>query len=474
MPTKAISFGAGQASGYDELIGATPAFINAVPEGDGFRARPGLKAIAVPACGSAVQAMAVFGGRLVFVAADRNVYTVDANLSPVRLDGATANVLGTAKPTIYSAGDFCLIAGGSTPQVVTKAFASVRLTGTTETPPPSATDIAMNTSRIVAITEGTDEFYWSGPIQGGITDWDTELEFASAEARPDYNVAIRDTANELWLFGKTTTQIFQPDPDSTYAPAVSNDVGCAARDSVVRVENMMAWLDDKLRFQLSDGRTVGDTTDISKPIKTSLEALVSVGDCWGFRARISQHDLLIWVFPTAGKTFCYDIAQKAWCEFRGWANGRWVPFAPTAYCWWQEKRMHVVGMPDGSLRELTFSAATDQGGQDIPWRVRTGYSDHGENNHKDTQQVQVRVRPTLSSDDPSAAIIVKLSMRWRDDLGSFCDPVTMESARAAECTLRFWPVGAPYVTRQYEFAGDAERVAFVASAKETMSMQEEE
>jgi hypothetical protein len=463
-----IDFSAGQASGYDELAGASPAFLNALPEGSGFRARPGIRtSSSLPsAVTSQVECMAPFQGHLVFVTADRRIIVVksDGTWLDTSAGAVNATVLGTVKPTIYAAGDFCIVAGGNIPQKLTKGLTSERL-GSGLTAPPNAIDIAMNTNRIIAIINGSDEFYWSGSIKASTSSWDTDLEYSTAEARPDYNVAIRDTANEVWIWGKTTTQIFQPDPSYTYAPAVATDVGCVARDSVVRVETRMAWLDDHMRFQLTDGRAVDDSTDISRPIRATLDSISTTSDCFGFRLRIGQHDLLVWVFPTAGKTLCYSLGQKAWCELRGWRSGRWQSFLPTAYCWWPEKRMHVVGMSDGTLAELTFDAATDLDDV-LPWRVRTGFNDHDNGSPKTAMELVIRTRPFPSE---TASVGVK----WRDDLGAFCDSVTVEGSGLSDCNLSVQPVGEPYITRQYEFWGQADTTSYVSSVVEDLTLTEE-
>lgn len=465
-----IRFVTGQASGYDELAGANSVFINAIPEGDGFRVRPGLDATASPLpstyiSSAQIEAMAAFQGSIVYVTSGREIFALDQdgtnrNLS---ITGGASLLAGSSKPTIYASGGYCLIAGGAIPQQVTSDWVSRRLATSGETAPPDATGITMNTQRIVAIASNTDEFYWSGLIPTGVDSWDTDIEYDSAQARPDYNVAIAGTANEVWIWGETTIQLFQPDEQWTYTPIISTDVGCAAQRSVVKVENRFAWLDDKIRFQLSDGRTFSDETDISRPIKSTIEELATVDDCWGFRARIRQHDLLVWNFPTVGRTFCYDLGQGAWSEIRGWRNGRWQAWYPTAYCWWPEKRMHVVGLSDGTLAELSFDASTDIG-DTIPWRVRTGFQDHGTQKRKTASELVLQTRPVGSEE---ARIVVS----WRDRLDAFSQPVVAEGYSAHDSVPTVVPCGEPYRSRQYEFSGQADTVSYVASATEELQVE---
>ena len=475
--SKKIAFATGQASGYDELAGAFPAYVNALPEGDGFRARPGVTPLVdVLAQGQsfyaagAVESIAVvetpkYGKRLVFTTADRRIFYIDEN-GFVRdtSAGIQSLILGTVKTKLYTIGSICLAVGGGQVQMLDSGGASVPLAGTGDYV-HWLTDVCSNSGHIIGIRADTDEFYWSGPIPGDITDWG-ELEFATAQARPDINVAIRDTANEVWIWGTQTLQIFQPDTNVRFAPAAASDVGCAARDSVIRVENQFAWLDDRMRIQLSNGREVTDDTDISKPIRASLDSLSYVKDCWAFRARMGAHDMLVWSFPTVGRAFCFDMTSKAWCEMRRWADGRWQGFAPTAYCWWAERRKHIVGLADGTLAELSFNAQSDLG-DTLRWVVRTGFEDYGSNFYKNSDEIYLRVRGATD-------VNPEIEVKWRDTLGAFCHPIKIQGQRTdlTETRLSVMPVGEPYVSRQYEFTGRASMVPYVAGAIEDISIPE--
>jgi hypothetical protein len=221
-----------------------------------------------------------------------------------------------------------------------------------------------------------------------------------------------NAANELFIFGATTTQVFIPDPVTAFAAAVAVQIGCGAPYSVISTDGPFAMLDEKHRFVLTDGRQVNP---ISTPqIANDVEAAgFVVSDCRGYRILIGLWDLLLWVCPTMKRGFCYDRTTKKWQgEFLSVdAKGEWQAWTPTSYVYWTAQNMHLVGMPDGTIAELTLDANDDLG-TPVKAVSRTGFQNRGTFVHKLCSMARLQVRGPAS---PTASQVIELRYRDRRD-----------------------------------------------------------
>lgn len=458
MPPRSLSFD-GQQSGWSELAGANPMFINCVAQSPaGVRSRPGIRAwskwpASVPST-TAVVAMAPFAGGLVYVTADRNVFAY-YNGAVIQLSSAADQQIdGSLRPNIAITRSFCLIVGGGAVQKVTTGFASSRLGGN----PPQSADVSALTQYVVLLrNDESGLFDWDTPGDGGIEDWEPDINFREAEARPDPLVACRDTSRELWMFGTKTVQIYTPDPDETFTPGPTIDEGTIARQSPIKHGQAMAWLADGKRILNSDSGSPTDLTDIG--MAADFKGLRVVDDCWGFRCVIGNMDFLVWVFPTAGRTFAFEAKKGVWSEWRSWRDGRWVAWIPQSYAYWEEESVHLVGLEDGSIAELSLDATEDDT-YAIRCVARMGFSPAP--TEADTVQAN-ELRLQVQSSGVDGAIDV----RWRDGLGAFTEMLhvafTQQQPTALVC-----PCGVPFRQRQYEFSWTASDAVYLASVTEVL------
>lgn len=467
MSAAVIAFSKGQVSGYEELSGANPTFINArVFEDGSIRSRPGIAAwsafpSSTPSAGFAIQEMALYNGNVIFVCTDRRIFALTP--AGVVLDlstgGALTKLAGDLPPRIAVSGDLCVIVGGGAPQLIDTALVSGRLPGSPDSP-PDAIDVCILTRRIVLVRKDTGKFYWSGVLPLGYNVWDGIIEFREAEARADNLVAGRDTTREFWAFGTDTTQIFDPDPVETFTPIVAVDVGCIARKSVITYEGMMVWLDDRRQVRSSTGRTIGTESIISGAISTTLQGLSTVDDCWAFRAHIGASDTLHFVFPTEGRTFVYMPGPKVWGEYRGFSTGTWAAWKPTAFLYWADRNLFLVGLPDGTIAQLSEDAHTDLG-LPISWVARSGFDNCGEPTPKDPVETQLVIRRGEADSATS-----KFRYRWRDEMGPFCQPIDIALGRTGtfDPTVSIRPCGQPFHGRQHEISSTAAEAFVMARA----------
>lgn len=173
-------------------------------------------------------------------------------------------------------------------------------------------------SRYLIITDiNQDKVRWSLP-GGDFTQWD-ELDFIAADALPDKVVRVISDNNNIWVFGSKTTEPFyvtNAEPLLTAVPNGTSDVGIAGINAAVRIDGTIYWLDDTARVRRAEGYTPSIiSTDAITDLITNMPRY---DDVLAITYSGSGHEFLVLTFPTADKTFVYDIATGVWHQ---WSSG---------------------------------------------------------------------------------------------------------------------------------------------------------
>jgi len=479
MPEQPIDFGAGQASGLEELAGAAPVFWNLMSSPDGtVRMRPLLTTWGDFETGvvtsSAVIGIFPWRQYVVFVTADRKIWAWLGPSNVVALSDATSatQLDGTGRPIFTYDATRVVIAGGGAPQKWEGAGLSARLGGT----PPNMTHLGYSSTRFIGNqNDNSGIIQWSDVGVTGHETWlttavipdDADPGDMEAEAAPDPVVALSVSANEVYAFGTETLQVLYPDPSTAFSVASTVALGCGAAYSVINTDSQYAWLDDRKRFVQSSGR---DFTVLSSPaMARSLDRLETVSDCWGCRIRIASYDLLLWTFPTAGRTLYYDRDQQKWGEWKSRANGTWAPWVGQSYAYWAEKDLHLVGLSDGTIALLSLDTTTELG--ETPVGVsQTGFDNAGTLVRKLCQRLQVQMKrgETLQG----AATVPVVEIAYRDDLGSFRPALQLSlGAGDYQPTVEKWGLGM-YKQRQWRLTYSGTAEFMLAKAIATLEMAE--
>lgn len=335
-------------------------------------------------------------------------------------------VLGTARPVFAETEAILVITAGDEPQkVVLPAGVSSRLGGT----PPKATHCVANHSRLVM----NDPFVDKSKLR--YSDVDTGISYAghevwsfagvgtsgyfSAEARPDPVVAIKDTADSIFVFGATNLQVFVSDSNLVYAPASTLETGCSAPYSIVRLNDSFAWLNHRKQIVVSSGV---DSEVISNDIANDLAAITSVSGCFGYRVNIGQYDLLVWTFPDDKKTFSYQVGG-GWSQWSGYdsASTQWSEFPVSCVAFDSTTSKHLVGTITGYVGEFNRMSYTDLGAP-IKAYVESGFVNRGTDNRKQCRAVHVKTRKSRSS-------IYRpiFTLSYSDSPGVWSTPITVDA-----------------------------------------------
>jgi len=230
---------------------------------------------------------------------------------------------------------------------------------------------------------------------GDPTTWGA-LDYVTFEQTADNLVGIAKHLNYLVAFGNVSTQFFYDAGNATGSPlgvaqSYTNEVGCAAPDSIVSTSNTVLWIGTSKTY----GRSVYLMDGVS-PIRVSTHnidkhlAADSLSEVSAYCYTISGHTLYILTLHNTNKTLVYDINEKMWYTWTQWAmasNDQPNPgtyyesyFRPTYYA-------QVQGVPymldddTAEIYELDASVYRDDG-EDIYCRTVTDISDNGTTKRK--------------------------------------------------------------------------------------------
>ena len=451
MTQAAISFANQQTTGQEALGGAPGVAVNVVVDQTGtVRRRPGIVAAPNTFAGvvdpTGISGLyGTIGGSLFAVGSTpqfRQIYKVGpTGATAMGLSTDDSTLAGTLRPVFAETQLILAIAGGDKMQkIVLATNASSRLGGS----PPFASHVAANSSRLLgnlaAVTANTtfdlSVVRFSDIANGnssfaGMESWTEGLGTAghfSCEADPDPCVAIYQDTNEVFCFGNTSLQVFDPDPTAVWAPAVTVELGNSAPYSVIKINGQFCWLDDLRRFVMSDGRS---QSVLSDPIKQTLDDMTTVSDCYGFRFIQGPVDALVWVFPTDGRTFAFQQGS-GWSEWLGWnmSASNFAPFPVTASCIAPTTHDVMVGTSSGQVGQLSLDAQTDLGTL-VNARVETGYLNRSTDMRKKCNCVYVALKRGQSF----ASVGPQAYLSWRDKPGAWNSPIAIDLGPLGDTTV---------------------------------------
>lgn len=446
---------------------------NLLPDAAGaLHVRPGIQAF--DAFGDAPVESPVIGiypwrQFLVFCCEDRSVHAWSQ--AGGHLDLAY-DLTGTGRPIFTYDSTQVVITGGGAPAKWQGVGAASDLAPGEIMPdgsPLAFTHIAYLSQRFLANDNNLSGIWqWTPPGPGNHNSWPVVGPYyQEAEAAPDPLVALYCNANEAYLFGTETTQVYAPDASLVFAPSASQAIGCSAAYSVINTDTEFAWLDNDRRLVQSNGRSFDVLS--SPGMAKTIANLTTVSDCWGVRIKFQTWDLLVWNFQTEKRSLYYDRITQKWGEFRSLdQNGEWAAWLPTSYVYWAAQNMHLVGLSDGRIAELTMDATTDMG-QTLRGLARTGFTDLGTFNRKTCQRVDFQFRRDAAvgvlPSDP------RVEYRYRDSLGEWSPSDSLALGGSYQPVVTKWAKG-QFRQRQHEISFSGASDFVLAGATMTTTTME--
>lgn len=208
------------------------------------------------------------------------------------------------------------------------------------------------------------------------TDWDG-LDFASAEGDPDPLVAVGELGENVWFFGKTTTEIFYNAglvgfPFQRRSGGVL-DFGLAAKHSLAK--NNQAWFFLARTTSPQGERVVVMVRDFTPQIISTQgmhEAMATFPDAAsaeGLAYMVKGHAYYALTFPDSKRTFVYDAAESMWHERSSRVSGDDTQWRARVYAFFGG--FHLVGdYSNGNVYKLK-SDAYDENGEAIIHKLIT-------------------------------------------------------------------------------------------------------
>jgi len=201
------------------------------------------------------------------------------------------------------------------------------------------------------------------------------LQFARAAAFPDDLVATVAIREELWLICEQTTEIWYDTGASPFPFERRENVlvnyGCEAPYSLaVADNNILFWLaNNENGDRVIVMNTAYEPQIVStEPINRAIRGYSKVDDAIGFSYQWEGHIFYTIIFPTADRTWEFDVTTKSWHERRSTLTnvdpatsdtrqGRWI-----ANCYANFAGKRLVGdFQSGNIYELSSETYDENG-----------------------------------------------------------------------------------------------------------------
>jgi hypothetical protein len=355
-------------------------------------------------------------GRGLYVAAGRLFAVVGSTLYEITSAGvATARgALSTASGPVSMAdnGTVLVVVDGAYGYQFTLAsndFAQI-----TDEDWPAASHVAFHDGYFVLNTSGTGQFVITELYGTGVDP----LDFATAEGAPDDTVSVLVDHRELWLFGEETTEVWFNSGAADFPFARLDgafiEQGCAAPFSPAKMDNAVYWLS---RDRVGHGhvmRAQGYQPQIvsTRAVEHAIQGYSTISDARAYTYQQEGHSFYVLTFPTADRTWVYDVATQLWHERSYWSSGE-HRHRGECYAFAFGKHL-VLDHSNGRIYELDLDAYTDDGATLRALRRTQHQSAEGRRLFWSSLQVDMEPGVGLSSgqgSDPQAML------RWSDDGG---------------------------------------------------------
>jgi hypothetical protein len=199
-------------------------------------------------------------------------------------------------------------------------------------------------------------------------DFDS-LDFASKIGHADKIVCIGVTRRNIFIFGDETTEVWTNTggADFTFSriPGAFIQFGCAAPYSLTEADGSLYWVSKAPQGDCMVLRTSNyDRERISTfAIENELQGYERVDDAIGYVQQMAGHYWYVLTFPTANKTWVYDLSTNQWHERAYLAEtGVFERHRANCFAFWNGR--HVVGdYKNGRLYEMDLDTYNDDGNE---------------------------------------------------------------------------------------------------------------
>lgn len=155
------------------------------------------------------------------------------------------------------------------------------------------------------------------------------LDFASKTGNPDNIVGVQIMHREAWLIGTYASEIWYNTgaADFTFGPVPGAYIehGCCAPYSIAKQDMSVYWLslDMQGHLMVIEGNGYKANRISTHALETEIQSYGTYADARGSTYQFEGHTLYELTFPTADKTWVYDVANGLWHE-ESWTDDNGV------------------------------------------------------------------------------------------------------------------------------------------------------
>lgn len=193
------------------------------------------------------------------------------------------------------------------------------------------------------------------------------LYFANKQSFSDLLISIVVAKREIWLLGSFTTEVWYNTGAAAFpfesVPGVFVDKGCVAKYSPAVIDSGVYWLGQDQYGQgvMMRGQDYKATRISTYAMEAEMATYATITDAVGFTYELGGHLFYVLTFPTADKTWVYDITtgllhEWVWIDVNGTEHRHRANCACFAY-----STVMVGDWQNGNLYELDPGTFTDNG-----------------------------------------------------------------------------------------------------------------
>lgn len=155
------------------------------------------------------------------------------------------------------------------------------------------------------------------------------LNLAAKSSYPDPIATQIVNLRQVWLLGTKTSEVWYLSGEVNFPysawPNVSIPYGCVAPYSAARADINVFWIsaNDQGKAIVVQNEGYGAKAISTRAIENEINGYRTVSDAIGYTYQQGGHTFYVISFPTADKTWAYDLATKQWHR-RAWLDNNGV------------------------------------------------------------------------------------------------------------------------------------------------------
>lgn len=217
----------------------------------------------------------------------------------------------------------------------------------------------------IALISQSNKFQISAPED--VTSWDP-TDSTTISVFSDNVIGMIVDHRQIWFFGPQESVVYYNSGGALFpfdvVPGGFIEQGLASSNCIVQADNSVFWLGSQDKgngmFWRANGYTPARVSNHA--VEFAWQSYDTIADCIGYSYQDQGHTFCVLYFPTAKKTWVYDIATNMWHERDRWVPASGISIAHPSNCHTFIWGKHLVGDPySGTIYHMSITIPTDNG-----------------------------------------------------------------------------------------------------------------